>query len=120
MIFVESRSFTRRVCELLGDEPYRRLQEMLAVSPDCGVVMQGCDGLRKIRVGSDAAQKGKRAGLRVIYLHIPEADRCEMLLVYGKNEREDLSCREKAMLTELAERARLEAIAWARRNRQIR
>ena len=109
MIFVESRSFTKRACELLGNEAYSKLQEMLIVNPDCGVVIQGCDGLRKIR-----------AGLRVIYLHIPEADRCEMLLVYGKSEQEDLPCREKAVLRELAERANLEAAAWARKRPQGR
>lgn len=120
MIFVESRSFTKRIDELLGDEGYRRLQNTLVNKPDSGVVIPGCDGLRKVRVGLEAPKRGRQAGARVIYLHIPEADRCEMLLLYTKNEREDLSFQEKAVLTELAVQAKLEAVAWAKRNKPAR
>ena len=52
MIFVESRLFTKRLPELLGDEGYRELQNVLARNPECGLVIPGCDGLRKIRPGS--------------------------------------------------------------------
>lgn len=115
MIFVESRTFTRRISEFLSDEEYRALQVRLTVCPECGAVIPGCGGLRKVRVGLQSVGQGKRSGARVIYLHIPEADRCEMLLIYGKSERDDLGTKEKAVLAELAHRAKSEAIAWKRR-----
>ena len=118
MIFVESRLFTKRVPELLGDEGYRELQNVLARNPECGLVIPGCDGLRKIRTRLGAAGRGKRSGARVVYLHIPDANRCEMLLIYSKSEREDLSAKEKAILTDLAHRARSEALAWARKKEE--
>lgn len=38
-----------------------------------------------------------------------------MLLICGKSEKDDLGSRERAALAELAHRAKLEAIAWKRR-----
>jgi hypothetical protein len=79
--------------------------------PDSGEVMQGCGGLRKIRVANSKQRKGKRGGVRVIYLHIPAARRFYMLDVYGKNEKEDLSASEKKLLRQLAENLKREAKA---------
>ena len=115
MIFVESRLFTKHLPELLGDEGYRELQTLLVGNPDHGPVIPGCDGLRKIRLGLEAAGKGKRSGARVVYLHIPEVSRCDMLLIYSKDEKDDLTAKEKAILTEFAHQAKAEALAWARR-----
>ncbi len=115
MIFVESRLFTKHLPDLLDDEGYRELQNVLARNPEWGPVIPGCDGLRKIRIGLETFGKGKRSGARVVYLHIPEASRCDMLVIYSKDERDDLTAREKTVLTELAHEARAEAIAWARR-----
>lgn len=115
MIFVESRGFTKRLTELLDDDGYRKLQQALMRNPDCGPVIPGCGGLRKVRVGLAVAEKGKRSGARVVYLHIPEADRCDMLLIYGKSEKDDLDGQEKAALARLAVQARAEARLWVRR-----
>ena len=46
----------------------------------------------------------KRGGLRVIYLHTPEASRVDLITVYGKDEADDLS---KDELKALCGRARL-------------
>jgi len=40
-----------------------------------------------------------------------------MLLVYGKDESNDLTAGEKKALAELAVKARKEALSWARRQR---
>jgi len=72
--------------------------------------MPGCGGLRKIRVGDEGRRKGKRSGSRVIYLDIPEAERIDMIAIYGKDEKDDLSSGEKKVLKELAGRLRREAI----------
>jgi hypothetical protein len=39
---------------------------MVAADPDCGEVMQGTGGFRKIRVGRGGI--GKRGGARVVYI----------------------------------------------------
>jgi mRNA-degrading endonuclease RelE of RelBE toxin-antitoxin system len=114
VIFVESRAFTTRVHSLMDDEQYSKLEAHLKENPQSGPVIPGCDGIRKLRWGSRSQGKGRRSGARVIYLHIPEADRIDMLLVYGKGESEDLTAGEKKVLAELAVKAKKEALRWAR------
>ena len=107
--FVESRVFTARLHDHLDDEAYAGLQNTLLATPDKGKVMPGCGGLRKLRFADPKRGKGKRGGVRVIYLHIPEAERIDLLAIYGKDERDDLSADEKRALRALAQQAREEA-----------
>ena len=89
MVIVETSVFTRQVQALLSDEEYRQLQVMLIQHPDLGPVIPGSGGLRKMRW--QAAGRGKRGGTRVIYYRAATQNRLLMLLIYTKNEQDDLS-----------------------------
>lgn len=110
MIFVETRAFTRRVAELLDDEDYARLQRYLAEHPDVGDVMEGTGGLRKVRVAM--AGRGKSAGARAIYYHFVPQSHIAMLLIFAKNEQEDLSPEQRRALGKIIE-------TWKRHYEQI-
>ncbi len=73
----------------MDDERYLALQTHLAIYPDIGKVIPGSGGMRKIRWAGSG--RGKRGGLRVIYYWWVSKDRISMLLVYPKNEQDDLS-----------------------------
>jgi hypothetical protein len=88
-VFFETSVFTRRVTELLPDDEYAELQRALAAAPNAGDMIPGSGGLRKLRWG--AKGRGKRGGVRVVYFHIINRDQFYMLLIYGKNEQDDLS-----------------------------
>lgn len=109
--FIETTGFTEAITDLLPDHTYARLQHRLMENPDSGDVMPGCGGLRKIRAADPKRGKGKRSGVRVIYLHVPSAARFYMLDVYGKDEKDDLSANEKKQLRRLAEQLKQEAKA---------
>lgn len=96
VIFVETRAFTRRVAELLDDANYGRLQVYLAAYPEAGDVMEGTGGLRKIRVAM--GYRGKRAGARAIYYHFVAQSQIAMLLIFSKNEQEDLTSDQRKVL----------------------
>jgi hypothetical protein len=64
--------------------------------------MPGCGGLRKMRFADPRRRKGERGGVRVIYLHVPQADWIFLLDLYGKDEKDDLSAAEKKVLRQLA------------------
>jgi len=113
--FVESRVFTARLRDYLDDETYSALQQELLAAPDKGAVIPGCGGLRKLRFADPKRGKGKRGGVRVIYLHIPEAERIDLLAIYGKDEKDDLTKDEKKILRQLAREAFLEAKRRVRR-----
>jgi hypothetical protein len=119
LIFVETRPFGIRRKSRLNDEEYRSLQEMLLVAPESGAVIPGCGGLRKVRFGETARGRGKRGGIRIVYLHIPQAQRIDLITIYSKGEREDLSADDKRALRHLAAEARKEAIRqmWTRKRR---
>lgn len=105
-MYFETAYFTRRVVELVDDEAYRRLQNDLRDNPAKGEVIPGCGGIRKIRVGQSERGKGKRGGCRVIYLHIPEAQRIYFITIYSKDERDDLTAEQKKVLKALAEQTK--------------
>jgi mRNA-degrading endonuclease RelE of RelBE toxin-antitoxin system len=96
MEFIESEYFTRRVGHYLNDEEYAELQWFLALHPDAGDVIAATGGLRKLRWG--AAGKGKRGGLRVIYYWYRAPGMVLLLELYRKNEKADLTAKEREML----------------------
>ena len=98
----ETPPFTRRVQELLTDEQYRQLQSELLRRPDRGAVIPGGGGIRKMRWG--ALGKGKSGGVRVIYYWYVQQARIYMLLIYPKNQQDNLTPDQLAMLRDLVER----------------
>jgi hypothetical protein len=48
--------------------------------------------------------KGKRGGLRVIYLDLPDKETTYLLFIYGKDEADDLTATEKKIFKELVSR----------------
>jgi hypothetical protein len=111
LTFVETPWFTERLERRLDDERYRELQLHLQEGPEAGSVMPGCGGLRKLRWSDPSRGKGKRGGLRVVYLYTPEAARIDMIDVYGKDEKDDLTAPQKRVLTHLAKLTRQEALS---------
>lgn len=118
LMFVETRVFTECVRELMADEAYRSFQSELMRNPKKGEVIPGCCGLRKVRVGDPVRDKGKRGGLRAIYLHIPEVDRIVLIALYGKDKKDDLTEDEKKILGVLAARMKQEAVQSLQRKRK--
>jgi len=102
MLFVESHHFTKTLLDHLTDEEYRGLQERLISTPTAGDVMPGCGGLRKIRHGDPRRGKGRRGGIRIIYLYLPEPHWLFLLDLYGKDEQDELTPQEKRILARLA------------------
>ena len=58
---------------------------MVADDPQCGVVIPGTGGVRKLRVA--ASGRGKRGGARVIYLFGGDDVPAFLLAVFAKNEK---------------------------------
>ena len=111
MVFIETSEFSKWVGKWLTDETYAQLQNKLQSHPNIGNVMPRCGGLRKVRVSDPRRGKGKRGGIRVIYLHVPEVEWIFMLDIYGKGEKDDLNAEEKKALAQLAKQLKDEAIA---------
>ncbi len=101
MLIVETSVFTRRVLKLMSDEDYRELQQMLVGDPERGAIIRSSGGLRKIRWARPG--RGKRGGVRAIYYWARSREILLMLLVYGKNEQDDLTPEQLRVLKSLVE-----------------
>ncbi len=64
MEFIETPTFTRLITDLLTDNEYRLLQNILVEDPERGALIRG-GGIRKLRYA--LAGGGKSGGIRVIY-----------------------------------------------------
>ena len=101
MIIVETTVFTRRVLKLLTEEEYRQLQILLVEFPDTGKVIKDSGGLRKMRWSM--AGIGKRGGVRIIYYWAVRRSILLMLMIYAKNEQDDLSPVQLKVLRQMVE-----------------
>jgi len=101
MVFRESKVFSRRLADLLSDEDFRLLQVSLLLRPDQGKVIPGSGGLRKMRWA--LAGRGKSGGARVIYYWFVAQAVIYLLLIYSKNEREDLTPEQLKLLRKSVE-----------------
>ena len=99
MEFIETPIFTRQVLELLSDDEYRRLQNTLVQNPECGDLIKGGGGIRKVRQAVHG--RGKSGGVRAIYYWVKDKHQIYMLVVYPKSKKDDLSDQETAILRDL-------------------
>jgi mRNA-degrading endonuclease RelE of RelBE toxin-antitoxin system len=102
MKIIETSFFTKRVNSLLTNEEYRDLQNELILNPGKGKIIRGSNGLRKIRW--ELAGTGKSGGVRIIYYWISEEDIILMLLIYPKNEQDNLTSVQLKILKSIVEK----------------
>ena len=65
MEFIETPTFTRLVTQLLTDDEYREMQNVLMEDPERGDIIKGGGGIRKLRYAVQG--RGKSGGFRAIY-----------------------------------------------------
>ncbi|AHL35111.1 Toxin HigB-2 [Pseudomonas brassicacearum] len=99
--FIETPIFTRRAKELMNDDDFSALQNILVRNPSAGDVMEATSGIRKIRIA--AKGHGKRGGARVIYYHFVSASQIALLMIYPKNEQQDLTVDQRKALKMIIE-----------------
>ncbi len=101
MLIIETPVFTRLVEQILTDEEYRNLQNLLVLAPDRGDLIRGSGGLRKLRWAYGG--QGKRGGIRVIYYWITKDETLLMLYLYKKNRQSDLTSDQLKVLKKVVE-----------------
>lgn len=101
IVFKETSFFSRQARELLPDDELNAMQWMLMASPECGDLIRGSGGLRKLRWAGSG--RGKRGGLRIIYYWHASDSIILLLLAYPKNEQENLSPSQLKLLRAIIE-----------------
>lgn len=92
--FIQSKQFSKTWDELgLKDDDLRSLEFEIMKDPKKAPVIPKTGRLRKMRW--EYGGKGKRSGARVCYVDFEIHETIYLLLLYAKNEKEDLSEKEK-------------------------
>jgi hypothetical protein len=97
---VETPGYLKAAETIFSEAERAGIVAMVAADPECGEVMQGTGGFRKVRVGRSGM--GKRGGARVVYILRNEAFPIFLITAYAKNEKDNLTKKER---NELAKRA---------------
>ena len=90
---VETPPYLADAGRLFSEAERASIVELVSTDPQCGVVIVGAGGVRKLRV--PASGRGKRGGARVIYLFGGGDVPIFLLAVFAKNERSDLTQAER-------------------------
>ena len=106
LTFVETETFTRLLSGVVSDEDYAEFQRDLSRFPDQGDLLEGCGGVRKVRMA--ARGKGKSGGARIIYLYLRHRGRIYLLYLFTKGDAANLSASGKKTMRELAQQIRRE------------
>lgn len=103
-LFIESGPFSKAAKTLnLTVRHLEDIRTWIARDPQrSGALIPGTGCLRKARFGDPVRNRGKRGGLRVIYAVFHDIRTIVLLVMYGKNEKEDLTNRERVLLRETA------------------
>ena len=75
----------------LDGEDLRALELEILKEPTRAPVIKGTGGLRKLRFSGRKSTRGKSRANRVCYVHFPEFGTIALAVVFGKNEKDDLS-----------------------------
>jgi hypothetical protein len=96
LTFVQFAPFTTEWARLgLGDDDLRALECEILKAPSRAPLIKGTGGLRKIRFADRGSGRGKSGAYRVCYAHFPEYGLIALVVVFGKNERDDLTAADR-------------------------
>jgi hypothetical protein len=79
----------------LGDDDLQELQSAILASPERYPIIRGTEGLRKIRFAPSREARGKSGAYRVGYVRFREFGFILLVTVWGKNDKSDLSARDR-------------------------
>jgi hypothetical protein len=97
----ELPEYQRRAGKLLSEDERHDLVSYLAAFPKDGDLIRGTSGIRKLRWRRSG--QGKSGGVRVIYYFHSERMPLYLLTVFAKNERADLTQKERNELSKLVD-----------------
>ena len=101
---VETKAFTAAAKSRMKQQDVEALINVLAAEPECGDLIQGTGGLRKVRFA--VRGKGKSGGVRIVYYFYNETMPVFLLTVFAKNEKDNLSRAERNALAKVAQALR--------------
>jgi hypothetical protein len=98
---VETPTYLAVANKLFSEDERSDIVALLAADPECGDVIRGTGGFRKVPVARRGTEK--RGGARVVYIWRNEKFPLFLITVFPKNEKENLSMAERNALKRRAD-----------------
>jgi hypothetical protein len=98
---VETPGYLKVAEDIFNPAERDRIVAMVAANPDCGEVVRGTGGFRKVRIARRGM--GKRGGAGLIYIVRGEAFPIFLIAVYAKSEKENLTRQGRNLLAKRAD-----------------
>jgi hypothetical protein len=99
---VETPTYLAVANKLFSEEERAGIVALVAADPECGDLIRGTGGFRKVRVARQGM--GKSGGARVVYIWRNQRFPVFLIAVFPKNEKENLSMAERNALRARADR----------------
>jgi hypothetical protein len=96
---VETTPWLNRVGSRMTEDESDEATTQIAKEPECGDVIPGTGGVRKLRFG--VGSKGKSGGVRIIYYYYNATRPAFLLTVFAKKEKDNLTKGERNELAKL-------------------
>ena len=93
---VETPTYFATANQLFSEEERADIVALVAAEPECGDLIRGTGGFRKVRVARQGM--GKSGGARVVYIWPDQRFPVFLITVFPKNEKENLSMAERNAL----------------------
>lgn len=98
---VETPSYLKAAEGIFSEAEREDIVAMVVAKPECGEVIPGTGGFRKVRIGRSGI--GKRGEARAIYILRNEEFPVFLITAYPKNKKENLTKRERNELAKPAD-----------------
>jgi hypothetical protein len=98
---VETPSYIALASKLFSERERDNIGAMIAENPECGDVMSGTGGFRKVRVPRQGM--GKSGGARVVYIWRSDKFPVFLITVFPKNKKANLTKAERNALKKRAD-----------------
>ena len=92
-----------------SDDLSRLIENEILKNPETGDIVQGTGGVRKFRVADETRGKGKRGGLRVLYLDLPHVAKVYLLFILKKGEADNIGTDDKKLIKQLVSKLKEES-----------
>ncbi len=103
---IETQQFTGKAAKVMSAAEKDDLLEFIARNPEAGDIIPGTGGVRKLRFAIQG--KGKSGGIRVSYYYYNNRNPVLLFTVFGKNEKSDLTKKEKNILYGIVQKIKKE------------
>lgn len=93
-------AFDKKAGKLLTLEALESLLDYLEIYPECGDIIRGTSGVRKLRWETGENNKGKSGGVRVLY-HYSKNILVLLITLYSKSKQENINQSERNALKKI-------------------